>query len=356
VWLFDNTAYRAESEHPTSPPWHAEVVACVFTSPREDIDIGKHVAEVADAIGLDGKMGTDPEIEARIVARLQPFLYAVVPHHSMVLEVPVTPSNTSIIQRLSLAPTDQDGMSQKTVVAIPQTVQEGTVLHPFVAGLAQQKGLASMETRLVGPQGWLVISDIDDSIKYTHTSEWSGILRTTFVEEPRPIAGMPACYAHVHQQLNPAWVYLSASPYNLYPFLRQFLRSFYHPGTLMLRETSWKDLSSLEKLWTEGIHAYKQGRMDQIHRWLPKRKVLCVGDSTQSDPEAYGMIYRKYPGWIKAIFIRRVTDIPHMEQKNLDVRFQTAFRDVPQDVWKVFDDPEELYALIDSLKQKGSIE
>ena len=124
----------------------------------------------------------------------------------------------------------------------------------------------------------------------------------------------------------------------------------------MLRETSWKDLSSLEKLWTEGIQAYKQGRMDQIHQWLPKRKVLCVGDSTQSDPEAYGTIYRKYPGWIQVIFIRRVTDIPHMEQKNLDVRFQTAFRDVPQDVWKAFDDPEELYALIDSLKQKGSIE
>jgi hypothetical protein len=371
VWLLDTIAYRAEScpqtpqslqipqipqtPHETTSPWHAEVVACVFTSPRDDI--GNHVAAVAAAIGLDGKMGKDLEVEARIAARLQPFLYSVVRDHSMALEVPLPKlPNNDIVQRLCLAPTDEDGISRQTVVTSPHTVQEGTVLYPFVVGLEQQEGCVSMETRLVGPQGWLVISDIDDSIKHTQTSEWTGILRTTFAEEPRPIAGMPAFYAHLHQQLIPAWIYLSASPYNLYPFLRQFLRSFYQPGTLMLRENSWQDLNSVGKMWTEGTQAYKEERMDQIHQWLPRRNVLCVGDSTQSDPEAYGTIYRKYPGWIRAIYIRRVTDIPHMERRNSEHRFQAAFHDVPESVWKVFDDPEEMYALIDRLKQEDSIE
>jgi phosphatidate phosphatase APP1 len=124
----------------------------------------------------------------------------------------------------------------------------------------------------------------------------------------------------------------------------------------MLRENSWQDLNSVGKMWTEGTQAYKEERMDQIHQWLPRRNVLCVGDSTQSDPEAYGTIYRKYPGWIRAIYIRRVTDIPHMERRNSEHRFQAAFHDVPESVWKVFDDPEEMYALIDRLKQEDSIE
>lgn len=57
---------------------------------------------------------------------------------------------------------------------------------------------------------------------------------------------------------------------------------------------------------TQGTEAYKRGRMEMVHTWLPKRKVLCVGDSTQSDPEAYGDIYRMYKGWVKKIFIRKV--------------------------------------------------
>jgi phosphatidate phosphatase APP1 len=90
--------------------------------------------------------------------------------------------------------------------------------------------------------------------------------------------------------------------------------------------------------------------MIKIHQWFPKRRILCVGDSTQTDPEAYAEIYKKYPGWIQAIFIRKVTDIPHMEQKNSDGRFQDAFKGVPQNVWKVFENPEELYEHVGKLK------
>jgi phosphatidate phosphatase APP1 len=28
--------------------------------------------------------------------------------------------------------------------------------------------------------------------------------------------------------------------------------------------------------------------MRKIQSWLPQRRVICIGDSTQSDPEAYG--------------------------------------------------------------------
>ena len=77
-----------------------------------------------------------------------------------------------------------------------------------------------------------------------------------------------------------------------------------------------------------------------------------MGDSTQSDPEAYGDIYRKYKGWVKAIFIRKVTDVAEMQgtDKNTDGRFEKAFRDVPRDVWRTFEDPRELYQAVEQLR------
>jgi hypothetical protein len=40
------------------------------------------------------------------------------------------------------------------------------------------------------------------------------------------------------------------------------------------------------------------------------------------------------------------------EQKNAPERFEKAFKDVPKDVWYVFEDPQELYAKVDALVQK----
>ncbi|KAI4255363.1 MAG: hypothetical protein L6R42_006772 [Xanthoria sp. 1 TBL-2021] len=194
--------------------------------------------------------------------------------------------------------------------------------------------------------------DIDDTVKVTLTPSPAGILRSTFLSDPEVIASMPALYTHIQSLLNPTWFYLSASPYNLYPFLRSFLHANYPKGTILLRDASWMDLSGFLLSLTMGTEAYKTGEMDKVHGWLPNRKVLCVGDSTQSDPEAYGNIYRKHNGWVKKIFIRKVTDVAEMnkEEKNSPDRFEKAFKDVPKDVWQVFEDPNELYAAVDALK------
>lgn len=53
-------------------------------------------------------------------------------------------------------------------------------------------------------------------------------------------------------------------------------------------------------------------------------------------------MYRANPDWIKAIYIRKVTDAPFMDKKNQDQRFVDAFKDVPGHIWKVFINPEEL--------------
>jgi len=101
---------------------------------------------------------------------------------------------------------------------------------------------------------------------------------------------MPELYAYIQTvitQTSP-FFYLSASPYNLYYFLSEFRQRFYPQGTMILRDASWMNLGGLLSNLTLGTEDYKVGRMDKINSWLPRRKMICIGDSTQSDPEAYG--------------------------------------------------------------------
>lgn len=136
----------------------------------------------------------------------------------------------------------------------------------------------------------LTVADIDDTIKLTQTSDPIGILRETFVNEPTPIEGMPELYKNIQAMLpqGSPWFYLSASPYNLYPFLREFRDQYYPPGTIILRDSSWKTVAGLLSALTLATEQYKVERIKKVHEWLPKRKMILIGDSTQSDPEAYG--------------------------------------------------------------------
>jgi phosphatidate phosphatase APP1 len=191
----------------------------------------------------------------------------------------------------------------------------------------------------------MVISDIDDTIKVTMTPSALWMLRTTFAEEPQFITSMPQLYAELDSLLShPTWFYLSASPYNLYPFLYSFVYAHHPEGQIVLRDASWMDLSGFLMSLTLGTQAYNASRMDKMHTWLPHRKVVGVGDSTQTDPEAYAEIYRKYPGWVKRIFIRKVTDVEEMKtgDKSTPERFEKAFEGTPTSVWTLFEDPTEL--------------
>ncbi|KAF7164240.1 hypothetical protein CNMCM6106_000821 [Aspergillus hiratsukae] len=349
VWLFDNTAYQRvipKALGQGRPAWYVEVVACVFEKDSRR-DISKFVATVADLIGLDGEIGSDRETRHQIARRLRPFLYQPAPAHTMVIEIPLSDDS---IQLRQIGPTDSNGIISQTVNLNlgSRHLADGSRIRSYLRGW---EGEVSMDTIFAGPEGWLLISDIDDTIKYTMTSEPTGILRTTFVESARPIRAMPQLYFQIQRQLVPTWFYLSASPYNLYPFLREFIYTWFVPGTLMLRESSWMDVGSLIQSFTTYTMEYKVNNMETLYRSFPTRQVLCIGDSTQTDPEAYAEIYRRHPTWVKAILIRKVTDVPHLEAKNSRERFRTAFKGVPESIWRVFEEPEEVYQVVDRLSQ-----
>ncbi|KAI9875417.1 MAG: hypothetical protein M1830_008511 [Pleopsidium flavum] len=344
VWLLDNTAYRPVHVYPHKPqPWQAEFVVAYFLR-NSGRDISKVVADIADKIGLDqeGDAKVKEDGESRIRERIQPFLDSIRP--ARMVDVKFLSGDVT-----RLGPGGRNGISSQ-LVTVKGEHKDGVKAE--VTAIPEEVSThGSMIVDFAEPEGWAVISDIDDSIKVTMTPSPIGILRTTFVDTPKPITGMPDLYQHIHSTIRPTWFYLSASPYNLYPFLRTFLREFYPQGTTILRDASWMDLAGFLASLTQGTQAYKVDRMDKVHSWLPKRKFLCVGDSTQTDPEAYGEIYRKYPHWIHAIFIRKVTDVAELNEtdKNDDSRFEKAFKDVPRNIWRTFTDPRELYEAVDAL-------
>lgn len=154
---------------------------------------------------------------------------------------------------------------------------------------------------------------------------------------------MPDFYKILNEQLQkPAWFYVSASPYNLYPLLHDFINQYYPPGQIFLRDASWQTLGGLLGSLTSNVKSYKTSQIDKILGWFPQRKYVCIGDSTQEDPETYAAAYKKYPGSIKAIYIRKVLDAPFMERKNEPERFEKAFEGIPSNIWRVFVLPDDL--------------
>lgn len=61
--------------------------------------------------------------------------------------------------------------------------------------------------------------------------------------------------------------------------------------------------------------------------------------------------YKKYPGWIKAIYIRVVEGVNLAEEKNLNSneRFEKAFKGIPKENWHLFRDASEVAPWIENV-------
>lgn len=388
VWLFHNTAFqdpharpRASSSTTTSSssrsrssrhnryksssssstrepdadlPWTAEFVVAFSKHEADTRRLADTVAEIAHLLHIDSHStcvdGDEETVHDRIARRVQPFLTRIAVGRTLELAFDVDPQQprSKGATRFTLGPSKSNGISAdeyaldggaraRTRVFADRDVSVSRALH-----VEEDGAITRMRTSFAGRRGWTVISDIDDTIKITLTRDRLGLLKSTFVDAPRTTEGLPEFYKLMDRALKPAWFYLSASPYELYPFLTHFLNKHYPEGTLILRDMSWQDLSSFVYSLTEGTQEYKQDRIAKVQARMPDRSYICLGDSTQTDPEAYGEMYRRRPGVIRRIYIRVVRGVDeHREQRlNSPARFAKAFRGVPEEVWSLYLDDE----------------
>jgi phosphatidate phosphatase APP1 len=188
---------------------------------------------------------------------------------------------------------------------------------------------------LLGERGASIVSDVDDTIKITEVRDRRRMLRRTFLEPFEAVPGMADLYRRWATE-GASLHFVSAGPWQLYPALAEFVAEAGFPaGTLHMRNVRLKDSSALELL--AGPDEYKTETIGGLLRTFPHRRYLLVGDSGERDPEIYGGLARTFPDQVSSILIRNVTD-----QSADDPRYRDAFRGVPRERWRIFDDAAEL--------------
>ncbi|CAF2469265.1 unnamed protein product [Rotaria sp. Silwood2] len=188
---------------------------------------------------------------------------------------------------------------------------------------------------VLSPDGFSVISDIDDTIKVSDVLSKRLLLKHTFYSYFKPIEGISDLYQKWHEQ-KCQFHYVSASPWQLYPALRCFLAKYNFPiGTMNLRKFTW-DLKFFKPADT-----YKIETISEIIDAYPLRKYICVGDSGELDPEIYSKLYIKYPQSIVHIFIRDICRTP-VCLLTCEERYKKAFENIPKERWTIFKHAKEI--------------
>ena len=158
-----------------------------------------------------------------------------------------------------------------------------------------------------------VISDIDDTVLYTETTNWLRMAGNLLLSNARtrlPFEGVKDFYQGLRRgnhgnQDNPIF-YVSSSPWNIYDLLSDFFRLQEIPFGPMLFLRDW-GLSENELLPTNH-RLHKLMIIRNLLDFFENLSFILIGDSNQEDPEIYVEVVKEYPGRILGICIREVSD------------------------------------------------
>lgn len=180
-----------------------------------------------------------------------------------------------------------------------------------------------------------VISDIDDTIKISDVRNKKVLLENTFFKPFQPVPGMQSAYSQIQKSGTNCFIFVSASPWQLYSILSDFFQSVnFPPAIYRMKYFRVKD-SDFFNLF-EKPDIYKTETIEPIIKELKTIRFILIGDSGEKDPESYGALARKYPEQVSKIYIRKAYE------ENLNERMLNAFKDIPEDKYHVFTDPKEI--------------
>jgi len=155
----------------------------------------------------------------------------------------------------------------------------------------------------------VVVSDVDDTIIYTGVSNKLKMLWRLFFHgaaDRVPFPGIAALYqafylGHNGEQQNPL-IYLSRSPWSIYPILDEFFQLHDIPIGPVLQLRDWG--ISLLHPFPRRAKSYKSNMLHRVIEIYGELPLVLIGDSGQRDPELYTAFAREYPDQVAAIYIR----------------------------------------------------
>jgi phosphatidate phosphatase APP1 len=156
-----------------------------------------------------------------------------------------------------------------------------------------------------------VISDLDDTVIRSDVVNLIKLARNTFLYNSHtrlPFAGVAEFYhalqRGVGQGYNPIY-YVSNSPWNLYDLLVDFFEvRGIPPGTFFLTDLGL----SPTQLIRQNAEKHKLGCIQTLLETHPQLPFILIGDSGEHDPEIYLKAAERFPGRIRAIYIRDVSE------------------------------------------------
>lgn len=171
-----------------------------------------------------------------------------------------------------------------------------------------------------------VISDIDDTILHTgvaSTLKWRVVVNTFFKtpHKRKALEGSAEFYNMLHRgksnsDANPIF-YVSNSPWNLYRYLKFFLkRNGFPKGPILLRDFR-TPFDRTPK--TELTHKYNE--IYNILDTFPDLKFILIGDCGEKDAYIYLDVVKRFPNSIAAIYLRSVEHSKRMK------RISSLFKD-----------------------------
>jgi hypothetical protein len=206
-----------------------------------------------------------------------------------------------------------------------ETVSQNPKVRPFHG-----------EILLVPSNGISVVSDIDDTIKITKVTDRHELVRNTFLRPFRSVPGMADVYRNWATNSGATFHYVSASPWQLYAPLSEFLLGDgFPPGTFHMKQFRVKDRSFFDLF--KSPEQYKPKVIGDLLEKFPNRRFVLVGDSGEKDPEIYARLAKKYPAQIERIFIRDVTNEPGTAE-----RYKIAFAGLASSKWSIFQKSSEI--------------
>jgi phosphatidate phosphatase APP1 len=155
-----------------------------------------------------------------------------------------------------------------------------------------------------------IISDIDDTVIESFATRKLKMFRNLIVNNARTrmqFEGVSAFYKALQlgpdgKGLNPLF-YVSASPWNLYDFLIDFLAVNDIPyGPLLLRDAGIEK----DKLFVRDHRSHKYAEIERILKTYPKLPFILIGDSGQKDPVIYHEVVKRFPDRILSVYIRDI--------------------------------------------------
>lgn len=158
------------------------------------------------------------------------------------------------------------------------------------------------------PQGWSVVSDIDDTIKESEINDRQSMLVNTFLRKFKAVDQMAQVYDE-WRQMGADFHYVSSSPWQLLNPLSQLLLDSHFPmGSVHLRPFRLRN-HMLQRMIR--IRRTQKARVIRsLIRAMPQRKFVLIGDSGEKDLQIYGKLARKYPQQIMAVLIRSLLQHP----------------------------------------------